>query len=136
MARVQGVPLTLVESLIHDLVKAGMVFRTDEPQGLVLARPPESISVAEVLRVVQHQPHNGPQSFSVGTDVMSQVLMRRDAAVEAALEGLTLRSLVKEQADASDQEQGNTFESASEGSDMSLAPPAMEEIGFPKPLQR
>ena len=67
---------------------------------------------------------------------MSQVLMRRDAAVEAALEGLTLRSLVKEQADASDQEQGNTFESASEGSDMSLAPPAMEEIGFPKPLQR
>ncbi|MDR4487410.1 MAG: YhjD/YihY/BrkB family envelope integrity protein [Nitrospirales bacterium] len=136
LARVQGVPLTLVESLIHDLVKAGMVFRTDEPQGLVLARPPESISVAEVLRVVQHQPHNGPQSFSVGTDVMSQVLMRRDAAVEAALEGLTLRSLVKEQADASDQEQGNTFESASEGNDMSLAPPAMEEIGFPKPLQR
>jgi len=104
LARAQGVPLTLVQTLIKDLVKAGMVLRTDEPPGLVLARPPESISVVEALRVVQQQSHSGPQSFSVGTDIIGQVLMRRDAAIETALEGMTLRSLVKEPPGSSDQE--------------------------------
>ena len=135
LARVQEVPLTLVESLVTDLVKAGMIFRTDDPQGLVLARPPESIPVADVLRVVQQQPHSGPQSFSMGTDVMSQVLMRRDAAVEAALEGMTLRNLVKDPTgpleqedlvDPSSDERHPPFESDS----------SMEEIVSPKSIQR
>jgi membrane protein len=135
LARVQGVPLTLVESLINDLVKAGMIFRTDAPQGLVLARPPESIPVVDVLRAVQHQPHNGPQSFSVGTDVISQLLIRRDAAVEAALEGMTIRSLVKEQPGFSDQE--DTLDLLSEGDRASFeSDSSMEEIVSPKTLQR
>ena len=71
--------------------------RTENPKGLVLARTPESIAVADVLKVVQHQLHNGPQGFTVGTDKISQVLMQRDAAVQGALEGITLRDLVKDQ---------------------------------------
>ncbi|MGE0473262.1 MAG: YhjD/YihY/BrkB family envelope integrity protein [Nitrospirales bacterium] len=133
LARVQGVPLTLVESLINDLVKAGMVFRTEDPEGLVLARAPESISVVEVLRVVQHQPHSGPQSFSVGTDVMSQVLMRRDAAVEEALEGMTLRSLIKNQPGSSDQEENGELFSTEEGASSESS---IEEVISPRPLQR
>lgn len=135
LARVQGVPLTLVGSLINDLVKAGMVFRTEDPEGLVLARPPESIPVVEVLRVVQHQPHSGPQSFSVGTDVMSQLLMRRDAAVETALEGMTLRNLVKPQGDSSDQEENGEL-SFTEELSSSESESSMEEIVPPKTLQR
>ena len=96
LARVQGVPLTLVESLMNDLVTAKMIVRGDDPKGLVLAQAPENIAVVEVLRVVQHQPHGGPQAFAVGTDNISQVLMRRDAAVEVALEGLTLRNLIRD----------------------------------------
>jgi hypothetical protein len=53
--------------------------------------------VADVLKVVQHQLQNGPQGFTVGTDKISQLLIRRDAAVQGALEGTTLRHLVKDQ---------------------------------------
>jgi membrane protein len=135
LARLQVVPLTLVESLINDLVKAGIVFRTDDSQGLVLARPPESIPVVEVLRVVQHQPHGGPQSFSVGTDVISQLLMRRDAAIDASLEGITIRNLVKDQPGSPEQE--DTWDLPSK-EDMSASAPesSMEEIVSPNTLQR
>jgi membrane protein len=97
LARVQRVPLTLVGSLINDLVQANMLVRTESPKGVLLARPPETIEVADVLKVVQHQLHNGPQGFTVGTDKISQLLIRRDAAVQGALEGMTLRYLEKDQ---------------------------------------
>lgn len=97
LARVQRVPLTLVGSLISDLIQANMLVRTESPKGVLLARPPETIQVADVLKVVQHQLHNGPQGFMVGTDNISQLLMRRDAAVQGALDGTTLRHLVKDQ---------------------------------------
>jgi membrane protein len=112
LARAQCVPLTLVESLINDLVKAKILVRGDEPKGLVLAQTPENISVVEVLRVVQHQPHGGPQAFPMGTDIISQVLMRRDAAVDAALEGMTLRHLAKDLSADLDKDSG--FRSTSE----------------------
>jgi membrane protein len=97
LARVQRVPLTLVSSLISDLVQANMLVRTESPKGVLLARPPETIEVVDVLKVVQHQLHNGPQGFTVGTDKISQLLIRRDAAVQGALEGTTLLHLVKDQ---------------------------------------
>ncbi len=97
LARVQRVPLTFIQSLTNDLIQANMLLRTEKPKGLALARPPEAIAIADVLKVVQHQLHNGPQGFTVGTDKISQVLMRRDAAVQGALEGLTLRYLAKDQ---------------------------------------
>lgn len=97
LARVQRVPLTFVESLINDLLQANMLMRTESPQGVALARPPESIAVVDVLKVVQHQLHNGPQGFTIGTDKISQLLMRRDSAVQGALADVTLRHLVKNQ---------------------------------------
>ncbi|MDR4483235.1 MAG: hypothetical protein R3B95_08435 [Nitrospirales bacterium] len=57
--------LSLVESLIDDLVKGQMVVKADDPKGLVLAQAPENISIVQVLRVVQHQSHGGPQAFTV-----------------------------------------------------------------------
>jgi DNA-binding IscR family transcriptional regulator len=97
LARVQGVPLTLIDSLISDLIQANMLVRTVRPKGVLLARPPETIPVADVLKVVQHQLHNGPQGFTVGTDTISQLLMRRDEAVQGTLAGITLRHLVNDQ---------------------------------------
>jgi membrane protein len=97
LARVQRVPLTLVGSLISDLVQANMLVRTESPKGVLLARPPETIEVVDVLKVVQHQLHSGPQGFTVGTDKISQLLIRRDAAVQGALKGTTLCHLVKDQ---------------------------------------
>ena len=112
LARVQHVPLTLVESLLTDLIQANILVHTDRPKGVVLARPPETIAVSEVLKVVQHQLHNGPQGYTVGTDAISQLLMRRDAAVQDALEGITLRHLVQDQPtdSVSDEEWENVSE--------------------------
>ncbi len=112
LARVQHVPLTMVESLLSDLIQANILVHTDKPKGVVLARPPEAIPVTEVLKVVQHQLHNGAQGFSVGTDVISQVLMRRDSAVQDALEGITLRHLIQDQPHepVSDEEWNNAEE--------------------------
>jgi DNA-binding IscR family transcriptional regulator len=106
-----------VESLINDLVTAKMIVRGDDPKGLVLAQAPENISVVDVLRVVQHQPHAGPQAFAVGADTISQLLIRRDAAVETALEGKTLRSLLNDSSLSLEQDVG--LESTSE---MDLGP--------------
>ncbi len=96
LASAQKVPVTIVESLIQDLLQAGMVLRTTSPPGVVLARPPGSIRIVEVLQVVQRRPQHGPQAFSVGTDAISGLLRRRDAAVEAALDRHTLMDLVPE----------------------------------------
>ncbi len=97
LARAQHVPLTLVDSLLSDLIQANILVHTDRPKGVMLARPPETISVTEVLKVVQHQLHNGPQGYTLGTDIISQLLMRRDVAVQDALKGITLRHLVQDQ---------------------------------------
>jgi membrane protein len=101
LARALGVPLTMVESLINELVQAGMIVRTETPSGLVLAKPPGSISIVEVLRLVQHQSHNPSQTFTLGNDSISHVLMRRDDAIRIALEGMTLKDLVLNSPDSS-----------------------------------
>jgi len=118
LARIQRVPLTLVESLTSDLIQANMLLRTEKPGGVALTRPPETIAVIDVLKVVQHQLHNGPQGFTVGTDKISQLLLRRDAAVQGALEGITLRHLVKDQPidPVSDEEWERSAETDSERS--------------------
>ncbi|MEJ2231638.1 MAG: Rrf2 family transcriptional regulator, partial [Nitrospirales bacterium] len=133
LARAQRVPLTLVESLLNDLVKAKMIVRGDDPKGLVLAQAPENMRIVDVLRVVQHQPHGGPQAFAVGTDNISQLLMRRDAAIDEALEGITLRHLVKDQTGSLEQEQICDLPS-SEDMSASASETSIEEIISPKTL--
>ena len=95
LTRMQRVPLTMVESLVNDLIAANMLVRTDEPKGVILARPPEKIAIADVLKVVQHQLHSGTQGFRVNADRVGQLLMRRDAAIQGALEGMTLRYIIE-----------------------------------------
>jgi len=97
LARIQRVPLTIVETLINDLMKAHILIRTDKPKGVMLAKPPDQIAVVDVLKVVQHQAHHGSGAFTLGTDRISQLLQRRDAAVQGVLEGTTLRDLIADQ---------------------------------------
>ncbi len=97
LARIQRVPLTMVESLINDLVNAHLLLRTDKPKGVSLARPPETIPIVDVLRIVQHQPHHGSRGFAVGNDRIGMLLRRRDAAVQGALEGVTLKHILTDE---------------------------------------
>jgi membrane protein len=79
-------------SLIEDLIKSQILLRSAEPEGIALARPPESVSVKEILDIVAEA--NISETKSGGT--VGDVLAQREEAVQQALEGVTLRTLVSE----------------------------------------
>ena len=81
-------------NLIDDFVRAGILLRSAEPEGVALARAPETVAVKDVLDIVgdsstREVKNDGP---------VADVLLRRDQAVQKALEGITLKSLIEENA--------------------------------------
>ena len=81
-----------LENFIDDFVQAGILLRSADPEGVALARSPESVSVKDILDIVcdsaaQHLKNSGPAA---------EILARRDRAVHEALEGATLKSLTSE----------------------------------------
>lgn len=88
-------PVSLVEEQVESLAEAGLLGLMAKPKGLSLTKPPELISVQEVLDAAQ----KGPAAdtiipLEVG-DPIRELLHRRDAAVRQALTGQTLRSLIE-----------------------------------------
>jgi membrane protein len=81
-----------LENTLEAFVKAGILLRSAEPEGVALARAPETVSVREILDVVAE---SAAPSAAIDGPV-AHVLRRRDQAVEKAFEGMTLRSLVTE----------------------------------------
>jgi membrane protein len=81
-----------LENFIDDFVKAGILLRSSDPEGVALARPPETVAVKDILDIV---------SSSAASDVkktgpVADILARRERVVEEALAGITLKSLVAE----------------------------------------
>ncbi len=64
-----------------------------EPEGVSLIKPPELISVKEVLDAVRDGSPSGIRMPFDPNDPLERMLRRRDEAVEQALAGQTLRSL-------------------------------------------
>lgn len=87
-------PLSLVEEEVERLVANGLVGRLQEPQGVSLLKAPDLIFVKEVLNSVR----NGTPPWIVPhletSDPVSALLRRRDQAVERALAGETIQSLL------------------------------------------
>jgi membrane protein len=81
-------------NLIDDFVRAGILLRSAEPEGVALARPPETVAVKDVLDIVGDSAARELKNSGPAADV----LLRRDQAVQKALEGLTLKSLIEENA--------------------------------------
>jgi len=92
-----SIPLSLVEEQVERLVEYGFVGRLQEPQGVSLIKAPDLIFVKEVLDSVRNGappwvvPHLDP------TDPVSALLRHRDTAVERALVGETVQSLLQDQ---------------------------------------
>jgi len=87
-------PVSLVEEQVQHLVEAGLLGLMAKPEGISLAKPPEFIGVIEVLDAV----HKGRAADALvpldADDSVRGVLRRRDAAIDTALAGQTLRSLI------------------------------------------
>ena len=79
-----------LENLVDEFVRAGILLRSAEPEGVALARPPESVTVKDILNIVSDSATQDVENAGPAADV----LLRRDQAVQKALEGVTLRSLV------------------------------------------
>ena len=86
-----GVPLSALEALVENFVEHGLMYRTAEPKGMTLGRPPEQITVLEVLRLVAHK--DQPDVLSHSHDPIGALLRQRDQAVYQALAGVTLATL-------------------------------------------
>jgi len=90
LARLFKVPLSVVEDLIKELIPTRLVVRTSEPEGLTLGRPPEQVTVLEVLGIIRQ---GFPYQKNLGEDdAVSTILQKRDRAVQSALDGETLRT--------------------------------------------
>lgn len=87
------VPQGVAEELIEEFVRHGLLYRTEDPPGLTLGRPPEHVPIEEILTLLRtRQQHAAPDT---ATPVpITEWLHRRDEAVQMALKGVTLRSLV------------------------------------------
>jgi len=78
-----------LENFIDDFVRAGILLRSLEPEGVALARPPESVTVNDVLDIVSDSAAHELRNPGPAADILT----RRDRAVHDALEGITLKSL-------------------------------------------
>lgn len=90
-------PQGMLEELVEDWVENGIIYRTDEPPGVTLGRPPEHITVIEVLELLRHKQVPVNADMEDLDESVRELLRRRDEAVRTALSGLTLKSLVDEE---------------------------------------
>jgi membrane protein len=93
LAAALNAPSAELEDLVDELVRRRILFRLAEPEGLALGRPPEHITVSDILDAVDDLEPASAESSAVGEDTVSLILRRRDQAMRHALAGLTLCSL-------------------------------------------
>ncbi len=94
LAEVIGAPTVTLEALVEDLVARGLLARAAEPDGLVLLRAPDAVTVVEVLEMVR-DPRAEETPLEPRGDPVDEVLARRERAVREALGAATLRSLAE-----------------------------------------
>jgi membrane protein len=92
-----NLPVSLVNDQVDHLVEYGLLGLMNKPEGISLIKPPELISVKEVLDAARDGTARDMRIAVDTTDPVLDVLRRRDEAVEEALAGQTLRSLVHAQ---------------------------------------
>jgi DNA-binding IscR family transcriptional regulator len=68
----------------------------EKPEGVGLVKAPERIQVTEILEVIRGTGPMGAELRSESRAEVDHLLDNRDRAVQEALAGITLRSLVQE----------------------------------------
>jgi len=81
-----------LENFVDRFVRAGILLRSAEPEGIALARPPETLAVKDILDIVDDSAIQDDNNSGPAADI----LLRRDQAVQNALDGITLKALVAE----------------------------------------
>ncbi|HET8761517.1 MAG TPA: YihY/virulence factor BrkB family protein, partial [Nitrospiria bacterium] len=106
LARDLHLAASLVDEQVDQLVKHGVLGRTTDPQGVTLLKPPESTPLHEVLDAIREVKASEVLIPTHAKDPVADALRRRDQAVEKALAGWTLQSLVNEPQDEAKKSHG------------------------------
>ena len=96
LAEELNVPLSMVEELLEEFIGQKILCRMKDPEGVGLVKPPELISVKEVLDIVRDRGGPTQEVLLKAKDPVWNVLVHRDEAVQLSLIGITLRSLALE----------------------------------------
>lgn len=92
-----GVPLSALEEVVEEFIDHNLVYRTVEPKGLMLGRPPDQVSILEILQFVWHKESPVIEKEAQRSDPVGKILHQRDEAVSQALKGVTLYNLASEE---------------------------------------
>jgi membrane protein len=87
-------PVSVVEEQVDELIGHGILCRMTDPEGIGLVKPPELIPVTEILEALRYREPAGTGLRHESGGEVDRLLDRRDRAVQEALAGITLRSLV------------------------------------------
>ena len=93
LARTLDAPLGTLEDLVEDFVAAGLLVHTREPDGVLLAKAPDHVTVVDVLHAIREPPASHDVDPAVVPGPVSEALHRRDEAVRGVVGSVTLRSL-------------------------------------------
>lgn len=96
-----NLPDALVSEELERLTEAGMIGIIKEPEGVSLIKPPELISIKEILDLVRDGSPAGMSVPVLPDDPLETLLRRRDAAAAQTLAGHTLRSLATQRLESS-----------------------------------
>lgn len=102
-----NVPVAALDELVEECIDYGLVLRTSKPEGIALGRPPEQVLVSDVLESVRFRESTRPRNAFNGNQAIADILQRRDQAIRASLEGVTLQTLAMGQ-DLPSHVQGST----------------------------
>jgi Rrf2 family protein len=96
IAKRQHIPQKFLELILAGLKQGGFVeSRRGADGGYLLARPPETITVGEVLRFIEVNRKPRPSSKSQEPDAFSDVWRRVDDAVSRVLDHTTFAEVVR-----------------------------------------
>jgi len=93
LARTLDAPLGTLEDLLEDFVASGLLVHTTEPDGVLLARVPDQVTIIDALDAIREPPASHDADPPDVPGPVANALRRRDEAVRGALAAITLRSL-------------------------------------------
>lgn len=91
-----NVSTTSLEELIDEFVRSGILFRTAEPEGITLGRPPEQVTICEIFDTLDGSDPTGAEPAAGHEDRVALVLHHRTQALQRAFAGVTLRTLASD----------------------------------------
>ena len=93
LARTLDAPLGTLEDVLEDFVASGLLVHTTEPDGVLLARVPDQVTIIDALDAIREPPASHDADPPDVPGPVADALRRREEAVRGALAAVTLRSL-------------------------------------------